>query len=374
MGALSPFGIAVSTTNLRLGTGVTCPTIRLHPAIVAQAAATSAAMLPGRFFLGVGTGENLNEHILGDRWPSSDERREMLDEAIEVMRGLWEGELYSFDGTYYTVDNARIYTLPEEEIEVAVAAGRRKATELAGEAGDALISTAPDSELVDAYVNAGGRGPRYGQLTVCWAQSESEARRTAFEWWPNGGLRGPLSQELPLPRHFEAAVQMVTEDDVADSVVCGPDADAQLEGIEAFAQAGTRAHDTLEARCQGPCVSPPPPSGETVFAWLYLKLSSSSSTGISGSDSSFALPRAPRATETRATVTSSGASTMLTKSYSPSAAHWWSTFAPISSTSRFTSRRRSGFACSVCTPFSVSVVSIRYVGISLLSWCFAARA
>jgi coenzyme F420-dependent glucose-6-phosphate dehydrogenase len=231
-------GIAVSTTNLRLGTGVTCPTIRLHPAIVAQAAATSAAMLPGRFFLGVGTGENLNEHILGDRWPSSDERRKMLEEAIEVMRGLWEGELYSFDGTYYKVDNARIYTLPEEEIEVAVAASGRAAAELAGEVGDALISTSPDSELVDAYVKAGGSGPRFGQLTVCWAESESEARRTAYEWWPNGGLRGPLSQELPLPSHFEAAVEMVTEDDVADTVVCGPDADEHLEGIEAFAQAG----------------------------------------------------------------------------------------------------------------------------------------
>jgi coenzyme F420-dependent glucose-6-phosphate dehydrogenase len=230
--------IAAETTSLRLGTGVTCPTIRIHPAIVAQAAATSAAMMPGRFFLGVGTGENLNEHILGDRWPSADERQEMLREAIEVMRGLWEGELFSFDGDYYVVDNARIYTLPDREIEVAIAAGGPEAAALAGEVGDALISTAPEKELVEAYARAGGDGPRYGQLTVCWAETEGEARRRALEWWPNAGLQGPLSQELPLPSHFEAAAAMVTEDDVADAVVCGPDPAEHLEGIEAFTDAG----------------------------------------------------------------------------------------------------------------------------------------
>ena len=230
--------IAVSTRTLRLGTGVTCPTIRIHPAIVAQAAATAACLMPGRFFLGVGAGENLNEHILGDRWPSADERREMLAESIEVMRGLWDGDLYSFEGHHYTVDRARLYTVPPEEMTIAVAAGGTEAAELAGRVGDALISTAPERELVDAYVKAGGRGPRYGQLTVCWATTEREARRTALEWWPNAGLPGPLSQELPLPSHFEEAATIVTEDDVAESVVCGPELDAHLEGIEAFATAG----------------------------------------------------------------------------------------------------------------------------------------
>ncbi len=230
--------IAVSTRTLRLGTGVTCPTIRIHPAIVAQAAATAASLMPGRFFLGVGAGENLNEHILGDRWPSADERREMLAESIEVMRGLWEGDLFSFEGEHYTVDRARLYTLPHDEIQIAVAAGGPEAAELAGRLGDALISTAPDRELVDAYVKAGGQGPRYGQLTVCWASTEREARDTALEWWPNAGLHGTLSQELPLPSHFEEAATMVTEEDVAESVVCGPDLDAHLEGIEAFAAAG----------------------------------------------------------------------------------------------------------------------------------------
>jgi G6PDH family F420-dependent oxidoreductase len=230
--------IAVSTTTLRLGTGVTCPTIRIHPAIVAQAAATVAALMPGRFFLGVGTGENLNEHVLGDRWPSTRERREMLEEAVAVMRGLWEGELWSFEGKHYRVDNARIYTLPEEPIEVVVAAGGPEAATLAGEIGDGLCATSPDPEIVEAYTRAGGGSPRYAQVSVCWAKTEEEARRTALEVWPNAGLKGPLAQELPLPSHFEEAAAMVTEDDVAEVVVCGPDPQDHLDGIAKFTDAG----------------------------------------------------------------------------------------------------------------------------------------
>lgn len=230
--------IAASTTTMRLGTGVTCPTIRMHPAIVAHAAATTAALLPGRFFLGVGTGENLNEHVLGDRWPSTWERRAMLEEAIFVMRELWKGELWTHVGDYYRVDNARLYTLPDESIEVLVAAGGPEAAELAATSGDGLISTSPDAELVDAYAGAGGAGPRYGQLTVCYAESEEEARATAYEWWPNAALSGTLGQELPLPSHFEQAAAMVTEEDVAEAVVCGPDLDRHLERITEFVTAG----------------------------------------------------------------------------------------------------------------------------------------
>jgi coenzyme F420-dependent glucose-6-phosphate dehydrogenase len=230
--------IGVETERLRIGTGVTCPLIRTHPAIIAQAAATSAAMLPGRFFLGVGTGENLNEHILADRWPSAGERRDMLEEAVELMRELWRGELTSFEGRHYRVDNARIYTLPDYTIEVVVAAGGPEAAELAGRIGDGLVSTAPDAELVERFEQAGGSGPKYAQLTVCWARREEEARKTAFEWWPNAALKGPLSQELPLPSHFEQAAEMVTEEDVAELVVCGPDRDAHLEGIAKYAEAG----------------------------------------------------------------------------------------------------------------------------------------
>jgi G6PDH family F420-dependent oxidoreductase len=231
-------GIAQQTSRIRLGTGVTCPILRIHPAIVAQAAATAAAMLPGRFFLGVGTGEALNEHVLAQRWPATAVRREMLEEAVHVITLLWTGELTSHAGRYYTVENARIYTLPEEPPPIAVAAGGPEAADLAGRIGDALVSTAPDAELVAAYRAAGGAGPRYGQLTVCWDEEEPRARRTAFEWWPNAGLKGSLSQELPLPSDFEAAAEMLTEEAVAETVVCGPDPARYAEAIGTFEQAG----------------------------------------------------------------------------------------------------------------------------------------
>jgi coenzyme F420-dependent glucose-6-phosphate dehydrogenase len=230
--------IAASSPSIHLGTGVTCPLIRMHPAIVAQAAATAAAMMPGRFFLGVGTGENLNEHVLGDRWPSTRERREMLEEAIDVLRLLWKGDLCSFEGKHYRVENARLYTLPKEPIPVVVAAGGVEAAKLAARAGDGLVSTAPESEISQTYRDAGGSGAIYGMLTVCWAASEAEARKTALEWWPNAALKGPLGEELPLPSHFEQATAMVDEESIAETIVCGPDPDAHVSGIREFVEAG----------------------------------------------------------------------------------------------------------------------------------------
>ena len=231
-------GIATATERLRLGTGVTCPTIRTHPAIIAHAAATVAAMMPGRFFLGLGTGENLNEHILGDRWPGGDVRLEMLEEAIEVIRLLWQGGYGSHRGRHYTVDKARIYTLPDELPRIVVAAAKPGAAAVAGR-NDGLIAVSHEAELVRTFESAGGNGkPRYGQVHVCWAETEEEARRTALEIWPNAGIQGEASQELPLPKHFEQAAQMVTEDDVAEATVCGPDPQPYLEKIEAFEQAG----------------------------------------------------------------------------------------------------------------------------------------
>jgi G6PDH family F420-dependent oxidoreductase len=232
-------GIAKATDELRLGTGVTCPTVRVHPAIIAQAAATSAAMLPGRFFLGVGTGENLNEHVLGDRWPEAEVRLEMLEEAIEVIRLLWQGGYQSHHGRYYTVEEARIYTLPDEAPPIYVAASKPNAAELAGRVGDGLVSTAPDGELVERFEASGGKGkPKLGQVTVCFADEEDEATKTAHEWWPNAAITGDLSQELALPRHFEDAAEMVSEDDVAEKIVCGPDPEAYFEQIEKYADAG----------------------------------------------------------------------------------------------------------------------------------------
>ena len=232
-------GIAQVTERLHLGTGVTCPTFRMHPAIVAQAAATAATMMPGRFFLGVGTGENLNEHILGDRWPPHDVRLDMLEEAVEIIRLLWEGGTQTYRGDYYVVEDARVYTLPDELPAIVVAASGPKMAEAAGRFGDGLCSTAPEQELVERFTAAGGNGkPRYGQFAVCWAPDEATARRTAFEYWPNAGLTGELSQILPTPAHFEQAVQMVREEDVAEGIVCGPDPARHLEQIQRYIDAG----------------------------------------------------------------------------------------------------------------------------------------
>jgi G6PDH family F420-dependent oxidoreductase len=155
------------------------------------------------------------------------------------MRTLWSGELVSHRGRHYTVENARIYTLPDAPPPVMVAAGGPEAAELAGRIGDGFVGTAPDAELLEAFETAGGEGkPRYGQLTVCFADDEAAARRTAYEWWPNGALKGTLSQELPLPSHFEAAAAMVTEEDVAEEVVCGPDPERHVAAIEEYAAAG----------------------------------------------------------------------------------------------------------------------------------------
>jgi coenzyme F420-dependent glucose-6-phosphate dehydrogenase len=232
-------GISQVTRNLSIVTGVTCPTVRIHPAIIAQAAATSAVLLPGRFMLGVGTGENLNEHILGAAWPGAAVRREMLEEAITVMRALWSGDDTSHRGTYFTVENARIYSLPKEPPPIFVAASGEKAAELAGREGDGLVATSPNADTVKAFEKAGGTGkPRYAELTVCWAQDEATARKTAYEFWPNSAVTGELSQELPLPRHFEQAAQMVTEDDVAEAVTCGPDPEKHRAAIQKYIDAG----------------------------------------------------------------------------------------------------------------------------------------
>jgi G6PDH family F420-dependent oxidoreductase len=231
-------GIAGATEKLRLGTGVTCPTIRIHPAIIAHAAATSAAMMPGRFFLGLGAGENLNEHVVGEGWPAPDERLAMLAEAIEVIRLLWQGGYQTHRGEFYDVEQARLYTLPDEPPPIAVAAAKPRAAELAGEAGDAFIGVAPDKELIGEYEGAGGKGPRYGQITVCWAEDEAEAKRTAREVWPNAALGGDLTFELPLPLHYEQATESVTEEEVAESVICGPDPQPHLDAIREYEQAG----------------------------------------------------------------------------------------------------------------------------------------
>jgi len=230
--------VAQATDRLVLGTGVTCPMIRIHPAIIAQAAATSAALMPGRFFLGVGSGENLNEHVLGDKWPAADERLEMLEEAIEVIRLLWEGGFQSFRGDFYDVEQARIYTLPDEPPPLAIAASKPLAAELAGRLGDAFIGVAPDAEVVAKFDEAGGSGkPKYGQVTVCWAESEEAGRKTIAEVWPNAGLKGDLSQELATPVLFEQACELVREEDL-ESLPAGPNPEPYVQAAREYEQAG----------------------------------------------------------------------------------------------------------------------------------------
>jgi G6PDH family F420-dependent oxidoreductase len=232
-------GIALATDKLRLGTGVTCPTIRIHPAIIAQAAATAASMMNGRFFLGVGTGENLNEHILGDRWPPHDIRLDMLKEAIEIMRALWTGENISWYGEYYVVEDARIFTKPDEPPAIMVAGSGSNAIEAAGEIGDGFIGLAPEKEKVQTFEEAGGRGkPRYGQLTVCWAETEDKARDIVYDIWPTSGLQGEMPQELRTVTHFEQAVKMLSKEQVVEDIICGPDAQSHIDGIQEFIDAG----------------------------------------------------------------------------------------------------------------------------------------
>jgi coenzyme F420-dependent glucose-6-phosphate dehydrogenase len=232
-------GIAHATDGFRLGTGVTCPTIRIHPAIVAQAAATCACLMPGRFFLGVGTGENLNEHILGDRWPAPDERLEMLEESVEVMRKLWEGDYVTHRGKHYTVEHARVFDVPDDGVEVAVAAMQPQAAELAGRIGDAYVNVSPEDGLVEKFEEGGGKGkPKYGQVTCCYADSKEKAKELAFEVWPNAAIEGPASQELPYPEHFEKTAEIASPDDLEGTMPLGPDPQEYLEQIRKFTDAG----------------------------------------------------------------------------------------------------------------------------------------
>ncbi|HEY7795702.1 MAG TPA: TIGR03557 family F420-dependent LLM class oxidoreductase [Gaiellaceae bacterium] len=231
-------GIATTTERLELATGVTAPIIRTHPAIVAQAAATAAVMLQGRFTLGVGTGENLNEHVTGARWPAPDERIELLEEAIAVMRLLWQGGEQTHRGRHYTVDHATLYTLPDEPVPIAVAAANPKAAELAGRLGDALVNVSPDEEIVQTYREAGGDGPRYGQVRLCWAEDEEEAKETAFRLWRHSGLGGTINQELPRPSDFDAVAESVTIEMATEAVPCGPDPQPVLDEIRKWEDAG----------------------------------------------------------------------------------------------------------------------------------------
>jgi G6PDH family F420-dependent oxidoreductase len=243
-------GVSEATDTIQLITGVTAPIIRYHPAIVAQAAATAGAMMPGRFSLGLGTGEALNEHVVGERWPSADERLEMLEESVELIRTLWQGGAQSHRGGYFHAEDARIYDLPDPLPPILIAAKGEEATKLAGRIGDGFVGLAPEREMIETFEREGGEGkPKYAQIHTCWDEDERKAKKTALEWWPNAAIEGELTVELPMPRHFEQAAEMVDEDDVAESVLCGPDPEPILERAKEFADAG---YDHLYLHQVGP--------------------------------------------------------------------------------------------------------------------------
>ncbi|MBV8446074.1 MAG: TIGR03557 family F420-dependent LLM class oxidoreductase [Candidatus Dormibacteraeota bacterium] len=230
-------GIAAST-KLSVTTGVTCPTVRIHPAIIAQAAATSALLLPGRFRLGVGSGENLNEHILGDAWPPVRTRLEMLEEAVTLMREMWRGGLVSHHGRHYTVANARLYSVPDDPPPVLVSAFGPKAAATAARIGEGLVTTSPAQDVIAEYRRLGGRGSVVAAVKVCWAESRDEAVRTVYRLWRTEGLHGQLAQELPMPLHFAQATELVSEDAVAEAIPCGPEPDAYIAAIGKYRDAG----------------------------------------------------------------------------------------------------------------------------------------
>lgn len=234
----SVIGGIAAATQLKVTTGVTCPTVRIHPAVLAQAAATAHLMLDGRFVFGVGSGENLNEHILGHRWPPIATRLEMLEEAVEVMRKLWSGSLTTHHGRYYTVENARIYSVPDEPPPVAVSAFGDASLALAASIGDGLVTTQPDASVVEQYRRAGGKGPSIAAVKVCFGEDEGASRRLAHELWAVEELPGQLNQEVALPAHFEQAVELVDEDMVAEKVPCGPDPERHVAAIRQYLEAG----------------------------------------------------------------------------------------------------------------------------------------
>jgi G6PDH family F420-dependent oxidoreductase len=234
----SSIGAITQATRLPVTTAVTCPTVRTHPAVIAHAAATSAVLLEGRFALGVGSGEALNEHILGTAWPDADTRLEMLEEAVEVIRTLWRGGVRDHRGRHYCVQNARLYDLPDQPPPIYVSGFGPKAVRLAARIGDGYVTTMPDRELIELYRSEGGKGPVHAGTKVCFGHDEAGARRTAHRLWPNEGLPGELAQVLPSPAHFEQACQLVTEDMVAEAVPCGPDIERHVEALQAYADAG----------------------------------------------------------------------------------------------------------------------------------------
>lgn len=231
--------IAHATSEIGIATGLTCPIIRYHPAIIAQAAATVSLMSEGRFTLAVGAGERLNEHITGETWPSLPDRHEMLAEAIDIFRMLWSGEVCQHPGPYFQLDHAQLYDCPEEQIPVILGVSGPHSLSLAQSHADGIMATEPKAELVEGFRTEGGRtGPCYGELSLAYAATEEEGRRIAHERFRFGALGWSAMSELPTPQAFEAATQCIRPEDLADTIPAGPDPEKHLAAIRKYLDAG----------------------------------------------------------------------------------------------------------------------------------------
>jgi G6PDH family F420-dependent oxidoreductase len=235
--------IAARTSRIPVTTAVTAPIMRIHPAILAQASATTAELFGtvdgrSRFSFGVGTGEALNEHVLGDKWPVPEERLSMLEEAVALVRELWKGETVDHDGEHYVVENARIYTTPPVAPEILVSGFGPKAIEVAARIGDGFITTSPSADDIATYRKHGGKGRTQGGVKVCWHEDKQQAVKIAHTYWRNSGVPGQLSQDLPTPSHFDQASRLVTEEMTAESVPCGPDPEVHVKAIQEYVDAG----------------------------------------------------------------------------------------------------------------------------------------
>jgi G6PDH family F420-dependent oxidoreductase len=237
-------GIAAVTDRIPVTTAVTCPTMRIHPAVIAQAAATTAELFGktpdgrGRFSLGVGTGEALNEHVLGDKWPTPEVRLDMLAEAVAVIRELWKGEMIDHDGEHYVVENARLYTLPPYTPDILVSAFGPKALQVAAPIADGFITTSPSADDIATYRRGGGRGRTQAGVKVCWHEDKGQAAKIAYSTWRSSFVPGQLAQELATPTLFDQASELVTERMVAEKVTCGSDVDEHVQAIQEYVDAG----------------------------------------------------------------------------------------------------------------------------------------
>jgi G6PDH family F420-dependent oxidoreductase len=243
--------MAAKTERIELATGVTCPFIRYHPAIIAQAAATTQILADGRFTLGVGSGERLSEHVVGHGWPAVHIRHQMFRESLEIIRLLWQGGYQTYEGRHLTLEDARVFDLPETLPKIIVASGGPQASRLAAELGDGLFTTEPRADLIQAFTDAGGEGPRYTEVPMAYGATEDEAAEHARQLFRFGLTGWKVQAELPNPVNFDAATATITAEHMREAFACGPDTGKQLQVAQQFVDGG---YDHLALINAGPDV------------------------------------------------------------------------------------------------------------------------